>query len=113
MLEHPNKTRVYSRGEIHSHQPGDKSHRLEIKEEHIKLAKRMRRLVNYFNLSESDVNQIIKNEFGEGVGYQTTRIFMDQLYGPGFRLRLKTEEKYKYLVRFLTKMKKRFAKSGN
>ena len=111
MLEHPNKTRVYARGEIHDHRPGDKSHRLEIKPEVVKLARRMKGLVDYFGLSEADVNQLIKNEFGEGVGYQTTRIFMDQLYGPGFNPRLKTLEKYKYLVRFLTKMKKRFAKS--
>ncbi len=83
MLEHPNKTRVYARGEIHDHRPGDKSHSLEIKPEVVALGKKMRKLVDYFGLSESDINQLIKNEFGEGVGYQTTRIFMDQLYGRG------------------------------
>ena len=113
MLEHPNKSRKYKRGEIINSPPADKSHRKEIPDELVQMAKEMRKLVRLFKLSEMDISNIIKNHFGEGVGFQTTRIFMNQVYGPGFRLRDKTKGKYQYLIDYLKKLKKQFAKSEN
>lgn len=108
-LEHPNKSRVYKKGVIHNARPGDKGFRKPINPEYIKLAKEMKELMEYFHLDISEISDIIKREFGEGVGIQTTQMFMDQTYGPAFNLREKTADKYKYVVAFLKKTKKEFA----
>lgn len=110
MLDHPNRDRQFIRGGIHDASPNEKSHRKDIPQDVIDLARKMRRLINLFSLSEVQVNQIIKDHFGEGVGYQTTRIFLNQTYGPGFRCREKTLTKYRYLVKYLIRLKKQFAK---
>ena len=112
MLEHGNKSRKFAPGEIINERPGRKSHRLQVKESTIKLANEMRALVELFGLSEKDINNLIRNEFGVGVGYHTTRMFLDPVYGPGFNIRNATREKYEYLVTTLKRHKKQFAKSG-
>lgn len=108
-LEHPNKTRDYPKGYIHDARPGEKGYRKPINPEYVELAKEMRQLIEYFHLDMSEVNEIIKREFGEGIGIQTTVMFIDQTYGPAFNLRAKTAAKYKYFVSFLQKTKKEFA----
>ena len=66
-------------------------------------------LMELFGMKVHDASDIIKQEFGEGVGFQTTAMFMDPVYGPAFNLREKTANKYRYLVAFLRKAKKEFA----
>ena len=111
-LRHSNKDRQYFTGEIIDAHPQDKSHRKAIPQEQVDLANSLYKLIQYFNLKEQDVYNLIKEEFGQGVGYQTTRIFLDRVYGPGFKLRYKTYCKYKYLNDYLLKKKKQFAKSA-
>ena len=113
MLEHPNRDRSFKKGELINARPGMKSHRKDIPEDLIVMAKEMRKLIRLFKLTEEQINDIIRNHFGEGVGFQTTRMFMDQTYGPGFRLRWKTRNKYQFLIDYLKKLKKQFAKSEN
>jgi hypothetical protein len=109
LVEHPNKQRHFVKGQLHDAKPGQKSHRIDVDLDTIKLSRDLGKLIQFFALEEEEVNALIKNEFGEGVGYQTTRIFLDRTYGPGFRLRAKTKEKYLYLLNFLKKLKKQFA----
>jgi len=111
MIDHPNRDRKFAWRGIMNASPGDKSHRKEIDSEVIETAKKLRRLVDLFQLTEKQIYDIIKEEFGEGVGYQTTRIFLNQTYGPGFNCRATTLMKYKYLIRYLKRLKKQFAKS--
>lgn len=111
LLEHANKTRKFVKGQLHDAKPGQKSHRMDISDELLKLSRELNSLINYFSMTEAECNELIKAEFGEGVGFQTTRIFLDQRYGPGFRLRQKTKDKYLYLLNFLKRTKKRFANS--
>ncbi len=89
--------------------PGDKGYRKPIDPEYIALAKEMKELMELFSMDVNDANDIIKCHFGEGIGFHTTRMFLDQVYGPAFNLRKKTAEKYKYFVAFLKKAKKEFA----
>lgn len=109
-LRHNNRDRKFKKGEVMNARPTVKSHRFDISESHKELGKKMKSLVELFQLSEVDIYNIIKREFGEGVGYQTTRMFMDPVYGPGFRPRALTLDKYRYLVKYLSNLKKQFAK---
>ena len=109
MLEHPNKKKKFQAGSIHNARPGEKSNRYECNEEAKALAKEMNRLTELFMFNAQDIYNIIKKEFGEGIGKQTVMMFMDNVYGPAFRPRAKTLDKYKYFVWFLRNKEKQFA----
>jgi hypothetical protein len=108
-LEHPNKDRVFKYGQIHDAKPSQKSHRIEVDEYTKRLAAEIRELIEDFDLELEDVYSIIYQQFGEGIGYHTTRLFLSKTYGPGFNLRDKTRRKYEYLLSVLRKKKKEFA----
>jgi len=111
VISHHNSDRLYARGTIHNAAPHDKVYRLNnVREEVVKVANRMRKLVQFFQLTEKQIYDIIYNEFGVGVGYQTTRIFLNESYGPGYNCKEVTLDKYRYLIRYLKKKKKQFAK---
>ena len=109
MLEHPNKTKAFSVGYLHNARPTAKSFRFESTPDVVALAKEMRRLTIIFELTPQDLYNIVHQEYGEGIGKHTIVLFMDDVYGPAFRPRKKTLEKYKYLVWFLREMEKQFA----
>ncbi len=109
MLEHSNKTKAFKVGYIHNARPTAKSFRFESDDSVKAIATEMDRLVKLFNLRSWHLYSIIKQEFGEGIGKQTILLFMDQIYGPAFRPREKTLDKYKYLVWVLKEKEKQFA----
>lgn len=109
MLEHPNKNKRFKAGSIHNARPSDKSNRYECSDDVKTLAKEMKRLTELFRFNSQDIYNIIHNEFGEGIGKQTVMMFMDDVYGPAFRPRAKTLDKYKYFVWFLRNKEKQFA----
>lgn len=109
MLEHPNKSKKFKSGTICNSRPGEKSNRFECSNEIKALAKEMKRLTELFRFGAQDIYYIIKDEFGEGIGKQTVMMFMDDVYGPAFRPRAKTLDKYKYFVWFLRNKEKQFA----
>lgn len=112
LIDHNNKVRRYYVGEIHSASPTDKCHRIPVEKYVQDLADNLYRLIQLFNLEFPDCNNIIRQEFGEGVGLQTFFYhFLDRNYGVGFNPRDKTLRKYRYLESFLIKKEKEFAKS--
>jgi hypothetical protein len=109
MLEHQNKSKKFKAGSVHNARPSEKRNRYECGDDVKALAKEMKRLVSLFKFSNHHIYAVIKQEFGEGVGKQTVMMFMDDVYGPAFRPRAKTLDKYKYLVWLLRNKEKQFA----
>ena len=109
-LEHPNQTKKFKPGYIHNARPDAKAFRFEADDNIKELAKEVKRLATMFELGVHDISKLIKQEFGEGVGIHTTLLFLDDVYGPAFRLRAKTLDKYRYFVWLLRQREKQFAK---
>ena len=114
LISHNNRERKYYPAEIHSASPTDKCHRKHIPKHVQDLADSLYSLIQLFNLEYPDCNNIIRAEFGEGVGCQTFWFhFLSRDYGVGFYPRDKTLRKYRYLEQYLLEKKKEFAKPRN
>ena len=110
-LQHGNSIRRYYPTEICNASATNKSHRIPQATEVQKLADDLYRLIQLFQLTYHECNNIIRKEFGEGVGLQTFWFhFLDRNYGVGFTPRDKTLRKYRHLQTFLTNKEKEFAK---
>lgn len=110
-IDHTNRDRVFGPGEIGNANPDHKSHRKEIDPYYQKLADELYRLKTIFCLSDNDLKQIVRSEFGVGFGDHFLPAFLNRTYGVGFNPRERTLKKLNFLLTTLKKREKEFASS--
>jgi hypothetical protein len=108
-LEHTNKYRAFGPGEVGNANPDHKSHRKEIDPYYQKRADELYRLKTLFCLTDRDLSQLVRNEFGQGFGDHFLPAFLNRTYGAGFNLRPPTLQKINFLIALLKKREKEFA----
>ena len=109
-MDHSNKERIFKHNEVRNISPTYKAFRKEIPPDVQELADSINRLMTVLKLTWYEVSNLVKEEFGQGLGQQQFTVhFLNRQYGVGFRPREGTMRKYLFLQKTLMDIEKSFA----